>query len=387
LIEQRYAVVGIRAKTWSALAFDAWLSSQGVALSNVTEAHIDRFHRRGYRPRSDCRGKPRVHEPTSLRHLLRYLRARGLCATAARSAVPADELIDGFEQFLMRDRGLAASTVRGYRTTVRAFLIRSFGDQRIDLGTVSAGDLQGFVLHRSRGLRPRALKQVVSGLRAFLRYAEYRGDVASTFVDAVPAVAVWTTTPELPRAISAEHARRAIESCDPGSAVGRRDRAILLLLARLALRSGEVINLQLDDVDWEGGHLRVRGKNRHECLMPLPDDVGEALAGYLTQCRPVTEDRHLFVRARAPFTGLKQDSDGIGSIVRNALHRAGVEAPHKGSHQFRHALAVRMLQEGASLSEIGDLLRHRSPMATSIYAKVDLVALRALALPWPGSVS
>lgn len=387
LIEQRYSAVCVRAKAWTAVAFDAWLSEEGVELVDVTEAHIDRFHRRRYRPRSDCRAKPLVHEPTALRHLLRYLRTEGLCVATASSAVPADELVASFEQFLLRDRGLAASTLRGYRTTSRAFLIRRFGDLRVELRVVSAGDVQGFVEHHARRLRPRALKQVVSGLRAFLRYAEYRGDVAPTLVDAVPAVAVWTTTPQLPRAISAEHARRAIESCSRSSAVGRRDRAILLMLARLGLRSGEIIKLQLDDVDWEGGYLRIRGKNRHECLMPLPVDVGEALAGYLKQGRAVTEDRHLFVRARAPFTGLMHDSDGVGSIVRKALQRSGVDAPHMGSHQFRHALAVRMLQEGASLPEIGDLLRHRSPMATSIYAKVDLVALRALALPWPGSAS
>ena len=200
-------------------------------------------------------------------------------------------------------------------------------------------------------------------------------------------MAVWATTPPLPRAISAEHARRAIESCDQRGAVGRRDRAVLLVLARLGLRSGEVIKLLLDDIDWDAGHLRIRGKNRHECLMPLPADVGEAIAAYLREGRPTTADRHLFVRSRAPFRGLMHDSDGVGSIVRNALQRAGVDAPHKGSHQFRHALAVRMLQEGASLPEIGDLLRHRSPMSTAIYARVDLIALRALALPWPGSAS
>lgn len=387
LIEQRYALVSVRAKAWDAVAFDAWLLAQRVELVDVTEAHIDRFHRRRYRPRNDCRTKPRIHERTSLSHVLRHLRAQGVCAAAAETRAPADDLVASFEQFLLRDRGLAASTVRGYRATVRTFLVERFGDQEVELRVVSARDVQGFVEHHARRLRPRALKQVVSGLRAFLRYAAYRGDVVAALVDAVPAVAVWATTPQLPRAISAEHARRAIESCNRSSDVGRRDHAILLVLARLGLRSGEVIKLQLDDVDWEGGHLRIRGKNRHECLMPLPVDVGEAIAGYMTQGRPITDDRHLFVRARAPFTGLMHDSDGVGSIVRNALQRAGVDAPHMGSHQFRHALAVRMLREGASLPEIGDLLRHRSPMATSIYAKVDLVALRALALPWPGSAS
>lgn len=144
--------------------------------------------------------------------------------------------------------------------------------------------------------------------------------------------------------------------------------------------------IELADIDWDSSRLRVRGKNGHECLMPLPTDVGEAIALYLQNGRPVSTDRHLFLRARAPNRGLKHGSDGVGSIVRNALERAAIDTPHKGAHQFRHALAVRLLQGGASLPEIGELLRHRSQISTSVYAKVDIVALRALAMPWPGSM-
>jgi integrase/recombinase XerD len=387
LIDQRYAVVCVRAKAWTAVAFDDWLAKQHVELVDVADAHIDLFHHRAYRPRSDCRSEPLIHEPNALRQLLGYLREHGVSAAAVIRALPADALVSSFEQFLLRDRGLAAITVRGYHAAVRDFLVHCFGSGSVDLGALDASDVQGFVQRQARRLRPRALKHVVTAVRTFLRYAEYRGDVNATLIGAVPAVAAWSTTPPLPRAISAEHARSAIEGCDPRSAVGRRDRAVLLVLARLGLRSGEVIKLLLDDVDWDAGHLRIRGKNRHECLMPLPVDVGEAISAYLKDGRPLTADRHLFVRARAPFRGLMHDSDGVGSIVRNALQRADVDAPHMGSHQFRHALAVRMLREGASLPEIGELLRHRSPMATSIYAKVDLVALRALALPWPGSAA
>jgi integrase/recombinase XerD len=143
----------------------------------------------------------------------------------------------------------------------------------------------------------------------------------------------------------------------------------------------------LEDIDWDTGLLRVRGKNGHQCLMPLPVDVGEAIAAYLGQGRPASPDRHVFLRTRAPHRCLLHGSDGVGSIVRHAIKRAGVDAPHKGSHQFRHALAVRMLRGGASLPEIGEVLRHRSQLSTSIYAKVDLAALRPLALPWPGSSS
>lgn len=387
LIDQGYAVVCVRAKAWRAAEFDAWLDAQGVGLAEVQDAHAEAFLRRPYQPRSDCRDTPRRHEPPAVRQLLQYLRARGLCAAPALAVTPAEELAASFAQHLQHERGLAATTIGYYRTLARAFLAHRFGSDDIDLGAIRATDVIGFVRQEARRLRPRGLKHVVNGLRAFLRYAQYRGEINGALISAVPAVAAWTTTPPLPRAISAEHAGRVIASCDLRTAVGRRDRAVLLLLARLGLRGGEVLTLLLEDIDWDAGLLRVRGKNGHPCLMPLPVDVGEAIAAYLRQGRPASPDRHVFLRTRAPHRGLLHGSDGIGSIVRNAIERAGVDAPHKGSHQFRHALAVGMLRGGASLPEIGELLRHRSQLSTSIYAKVDLAALRPLALPWPGSSS
>lgn len=387
LIDQRYAVVCVRAKAWRATEFDAWLAARGVELADVQEGHIDEFVRRAYRPRRDCQAGPRRHEPSAVRQLLRYLREQGLCAAAPVVVVPADALVDSFAQYLRRERGLAAGTIAYYRTLARDFLVHRFGNDSVNLGAIISTEIIGFVRHQALRLRPRALKQVVNALRAFLRYAEYRGEINEALIGAVPAVAAWSATPPLPRAISAEHARRVIESCDQSTAVGRRDRAVLLLLARLGLRGGEVITLLLEDIDWDAGVLCVRGKNGHQCLMPLPVDVGESIAAYLRQGRPVSADRHLFLRSRAPYRGLLHGSDGIGSLVRNALQRAGVDALHKGSHQFRHALAVQMLRGGASLPEIGEVLRHRSQLATSIYAKVDLAALHRLALPWPGSAS
>jgi len=387
LIDQRYAVVYVRAKAWHATAFDAWLDAQGVELSDVQDEHVDEFIRRPYRPRSDCQDTPRRHEPPAVRQLLRYLRGQGLCAAAQVVVIPADALAASFAHYLRHQRGLCATTIDCYRTIARHFLVHRFGNGSIILGAIRATDIIGFVRHQARRLRPCSLKQVVNVLRAFLRYAEYRGEINAALISAVPAVAAWSTTPPLPRAISAEHARRVIECCDQSTALGRRDRAVLLLLARLGLRGGEVLTLLLEDIDWDAGLLRVRGKNRHQCLMPLPVDVGEAIAAYLRQGRPASADRHLFLRSRAPYRGLLHGSDGIGSLVRHALERAEVDAPHKGSHQFRHALAVRMLRGGASLPEIGEVLRHRSQLSTSIYAKVDLAALRPLALPWPGSSS
>lgn len=387
LIDQGYAVVCVRAKAWRAVEFDAWLDVQGVGLVEVQDAHVEAFLRRPYQPRSDCRGTPRRHEPPAIRQLLQYLRAQGLCAAPALALTPTDELAACFAQHLQHERGLAATTIGYYRTLARDFLAHRFGSGDIDLGAIRATDVIGFVRREAQRLRPRGLKHVVNGLRAFLRYAQYRGEIKGALISAVPAVAAWTTTPPLPRAISAEHARRVIASCDLNTAVGRRDRAVLLLLARLGLRGGEVLALLLEDIDWNAGLLRVRGKNGHQCLMPLPVDVGQAIAAYLRQGRPASPDRHVFLRTRAPHRCLLHGSDGIGSIVRNAIERAGVDAPHKGSHQFRHALAVGMLRGGASLAEIGEILRHRSQLSTSIYAKVDLAALRPLALPWPGSLS
>ena len=189
---------------------------------------------------------------------------------------------------------------------------------------------------------------------------------------------------EIPKAISAALAQRAIDSCDRLTAIGRRDRAVLLLLARLGLRACEIIRLTLDDIDWDQAQLHIRGKGGRQSLLPLPADVGIAIAAYLQQGRPTCEDRHVFLRSMAPIRCLLDGSDGVGSIVNYALARANVNAPHRGSHQFRHALAAHMLRQGASLIEIGQVLRHRSPQTTSIYAKVDLEALRTLAVAWPG---
>jgi integrase/recombinase XerD len=385
LIEQRYATVCVRAKAWRAVDFDGWLARQGVALAEVADVHVDRYRRRRVRRRADCRSKPRRSEPYALSQLMKWLRSRGLCAPAHTVTVPADGVAAAFGRYLARDRGLATGTIDHYRTNVRAFLVDRYGSAPVELGALQATDIIGFVRRQPRRARPHALKDLVTALRAFLRWGQYRGEVDATLICAVPAVASWSTTPPLPRAISADHARRVIDSCDLGTAVGLRDRAILVLLARLGLRGGEVITLLLDDIDWDAGRLRVRGKNGRECTMPLPADVGQAIAAYLRGGRPPSADRHVFLRTRAPFRGLLHGSDGVGSIVRNALNRAGIDAPHKGAHQFRHALAVRMLQGGASLPEIGEVLRHRSPLSTSIYAKVDIAALRALAPPWPGS--
>ncbi len=383
LIAKHYSINCVYIKTQQALAFDRWLDKRCVALGDLDEGHIVRYQRRHSRRSRSRRVETRHRELCVVGQLLRFLREQGVCKWPRSDTLPADDTAAGFERYLRDERGLADVTIRRCTTTARQFLTARFGSGQVHLRAVRAADVIEFVQDQSERMQPAVLKNVVTALRSFFRYAQYRGEAGAELVASVPAVATWSATPPLPRAISAEHAQRAIESCDRGTAVGRRDRAVLLLLARLGLRACEVLRVLLDDIDWGDGYLRVRGKGRHECLLPLPADVGEAIAAYLEDGRPTSEDRHLFLRSLAPIRGLK-GSGAIFSIVNYALRRAKVDAPHRGAHQFRHALAVRMLQHGASLPEIGEVLRHRSPQSTATYAKVDVQALRALALAWPG---
>ena len=228
-------------------------------------------------------------------------------------------------------------------------------------------------------------KLTVSALRSFLRYARYRDYINIDLAAGVPAVASWSMT-SIPRSIAPDHVKKVLARCDRKSAVGRRDYAMLLLLARLGMRAGEIAFIKLEDIDWNAGCLIGRGKGDHGSALPLPTDVGEAIAEYLQNGRPLSTDRHIFLRAKAPI-GSFAHSHAVSSIVRRALARGGIDSLRKGAHQFRHGLACEMLRQGASLPEIGHILRHRDPQTTAIYAKVDLISLRSLALPWPGATS
>ena len=386
LIDQQYAASVVYIKARHALAFDRWLRKRGVVLAVLGDVHIERYQHRTRRRHQCIRAETRRREWCEVTQLMEFLRGRGVCPAARFETTAADDLAARYGQHLQDLQGLATTTIERYRTVARQFLHERFGDGAVDLRALRTADVIVFVQRQTQCLQPPALKCVVSAMRSFLRYAQYRGEVDTRFVAAVPIVAAWTTTPPVPKAILPEHAQRAIDSCDPSTAVGLRDRAVLLLLARLGLRAHEIIALRLEDCNWDSSHLRVRGKSGREQLLPMPVDVGVAIAAYLQQGRSQSQDRHLFLRSMAPVRGLMAGSDAIGTIVRHALQRAQVDAPHRGSHQFRHALAVRLLQGGASLREIGEVLRHQCPQTTSIYARVDISALRSLAMPWPGVV-
>lgn len=380
--EQGYALCSLRQRLRVAAGFSRWLAEKSVRLRSVSSEHCARYLR--YRAR---RLRVREGDATALRQLLDFLRHQGVIpAEKIRRGrlSPVERCVQAFEQYLREERILAKATIVNYVPFIREFLKDRFGNGAVKLSRLCAGDVVGFVQRQAPRLHLKRAKLLTTALRSFLRYVRYRGEVRLDLAAAVPLVANWSMS-SIPRAISPDQVRRLLAHIDRRTTAGRRDYAILLLLARLGLRSSEVVFLDLEDIDWEAGSLSVRGKGGRRTQLPLPADVGEAIVAYLRQGRPPSTSRRVFLRVRAPIRGFLGPC-AVGSIVRHALQRAGIDAPTTGAHQFRHGLATEMLRQGASLAEIGELLGHRSPETTKIYTKVDLDALRTIALPWPGGV-
>jgi site-specific recombinase XerD len=379
LRSQGYAPPTIRLKVRLVRDFDLWLKERAIGLKHLSAAHAERYLRHRSRHL-----RPRTDDLVGLSQLLDLLRKKGMVAQrrVCKQSMPLDRLVDRYALYLREERAVAPVTVALYSRVARGFLAQSFGEGRLNLSVLRTIDVLTFVQRQAaRGSRKTAA-YACSALRSFLDYLRYRGDVTIKLSAAVPTVANWSM-PSIPRSIAPDHLRQVLASCNRRSPVGSRDYAILLLLARLGLRACGVVALELDDVDWQAATLRVRGKGGHAYVLPLPVEVGEAIAAYLKIGRPISTNRRLFLRSRAPIQGFKS-SVAVLSVVRQALIRAGIDPPSKGAHQFRHALASEMLRRGASLPEIGQILDHRNPQTTAIYAKVDLASLHTLALAWPG---
>ena len=378
--EEGYARQSRYRRVLLAAGFSRWLGRQAVRLPRVSSEHAKRYLRSRAR-------RVRVHngDAAALRQFLDFLRQHDIVPAekvAPRRLTPVEQEARAFEHYLRDERALARATCVNYVPFIRSFLTERFGRRPVTLSRLCAGDVVHFVQRQAPRLHLKRAKLLTSALRSFLRYARYRGEVTLDLAAAVPVVANWSM-PSIPRAIGPDQVRRLLASIDRCTATGRRDYAIVLLLARLGLRSGEVAFLELDDLDWNAAQVSVRGKGGQRTALPLPAAVGAAIAAYLRHGRPRSGSRRVFLRSKAPVRGFLHQS-AIGSLIRHALQRAAIQAPTTGAHQFRHALATQMLRRGASLTEIGEVLRHRSPQTTSIYAKVDLTALRTLALPWPG---
>jgi site-specific recombinase XerD len=295
---------------------------------------------------------------------------------------PREIVVDAFRQYLSQERGLSVSIQCNYTRFAHQFLRERFGRGSLELSALSATDVTGFIRRHAHERSARSAQHIVGSLRAFLRYLRYRGEITTDLATCVPTVANWSLS-TLPKFLQPGQVQQVLDHCDRHSAVGLRNYAILVLLARLGLRACEVVAMTLDDIDWEGAHLTVRGKGGQRVQMPLSAEVGHAIAAYLRKGRPRCTSRRLFIREHAPRVGFA-NSCAVSTLVQRALADAGVDSPHTGAYVFRHSLATEMLRQGASLGEIGQLLRHAHPDTTQIYAKVDVCALRPLALCWPG---
>lgn len=371
-----------RAKLRLVADLSRWLERRRVGVADLNEERVREYLQEG----STERCVRRDDRPT-LGALLRYLRRN--------ETIPprAEEIDDSgvgriqadFAKYLSEERGLSQATLAYYLPLVRKFLCERFGAGPFLPGDIRSSDVTGFVLRQAPTVGPRRSQLMTSALRSFFGFLRLRGDVAADLAACVPSVADWRLS-TLPKSLRPDEVERLLAGCDRNSPIGRRDYAVLLLLARLGLRAGEIVAMRLDDIDWVAGKLTVRGKGSRQDMLPIPQDVGEAVATYLRQTRPRCLTRRVFIRIKAPHCGFS-GSAGICDIVRRALTRADLDPPRKGAHLLRHSLATDMLRKGASLAEIGEVLRHSLPSTTEIYAKVDLRALRALALPWMGGAS
>ncbi len=358
-----------------------WMDSSTVAVSGLTPAHLDEFlvHRRG-------EGYTLWLSPKALAPLLAYLRQLDVVpvVTATGPVSEIDRLLADYESFLVSERGLAEGTIVGYVHVARLFLgarVAAAGDD-LALGALTAEQVTGFVLSECAARSVGSAKFVVCGLRSLLRWAYVVGLVDAELDAAVPSVSGWRLT-GVPVSFGPEEVARLLASCDRRSRLGRRDYAVLCLLSRLGLRSGEVAALELGDVDWRAGEIVVRGKGSRVERLPLPADVGEAIAGWVQRGRPRCESPAVITRVRAPHGPLS--SGGVSNIVASACRRAGLPVAH--AHRLRHAAATGILHAGGSLAEVGQVLRHASVLTTAIYTKVDYDRLAGVAQPWPKVVA
>lgn len=359
----------------------SWIAGRRYKLADLDEQVVERYLR--YR---GARQSIQLGDRAALRRWLLVLREDGAVAPVVPPAVtPHDRIFKEFDTYLQSERGLAPKSIVRHLPIIRRFLREVCSGSPGDLRKIGQEDVIRYIERHAQDWSPGTGKAMCWSLRAFLRYLHHRGLNPLALADCVPSMRRWKLA-TLPTYLSAAQVRKALDCCDRETVMGRRDYAILLLLARLGLRADEVATLTLDDIDWRASEMLIRAKGRQRARMPVPPDVGTAIVAYLRNGRPKSSCRRLFVRTLAPHVGFASGC-AITKIAKTALDRAGIEGcAHRGSHIFRHSLATELLRSGATLSEIGQLLRHKSHDTTRIYAKVDIDTLRTLGLPWPGGV-
>lgn len=384
LYAARLVEVGLsRHGTWRSLNVVgnllAWMASHRTTLSDLNESTVEHYLRH-----QGAKQTIQLDDRAALKRWLLTLRTAG---TIAPAAVPPktshEQIFAEFGDYLRSERGLTAKTIAHHLPAIRRFLLEVCPAGAADLGKIKQDDVIRYVECHARDASPKSAKLMCWSLRAFLRYLHHTGLNPQALAGCVPSIREWKLA-GLPTYLPAAQVQKVLDGCDRASPTGRRDFAILMMLAKLGLRADEVATLTLDDVDWRAGEMVVQAKGRQRARMPIAPDVGAALAAYLRDGRPKSSCRRLFLRSLAPHIGFASGS-AITMIAKTALERAGIHGyAHQGAHIFRHSLATELLRSRATLSEIGHLLRHKSHDTTRIYAKVDIEALRTLSLPWPG---
>jgi len=355
-----------------------WLSVQGLEAAQFDEARAAAF--RAARTRA---GHRRVGGPRAMAPLLTYLREAGVVPAANRPLTPLAVLLGQYRIWMVQERGLAAMTVLRYQSTARRFLAEQAVDDRGVLApaALTGSDVNAFLLRECARVSAGSAKGRVAELRSLLRFLYLQGSTPLRLGTAVPPVGGWRFATLPPPAMTAAQVQRLLDSVDRSSELGIRNFAIILLIARLGLRSVEVARLELGDVNWRAGELVVRGKGRRHDRLLLPAEVGEALVAYLSGGRNPAGAARLFLTCRAPRGPIRADL--VGDVVERTCLRAGL--PRVGPHRLRHALAGELLRQGAGLLAISQVLRHQDLATTALYAKVDLVTLRTVAQRWPGA--
>ena len=382
----RYAQRTLNDKRQILTAFAHWMRRRNVGLAGLDETVIAEFIKRS----THTAATHIPHERAALRQLLATLRRKGLVSVPQPDHASAiDQIYGRYVDYLRQERGLAKNSVLVYAPFIRDFLrSQDAGDGQVDPGAFDAVTIRNHLLARSHGRSGEYMRLMAVALRSFLGFLFLRGEVPRNLAYAVPMVRKWRQS-SVPRFLTPEQEAAVLASPDRSTPRGRRDYAVLLLLARLGLRAHEVVSLELDDIRWRSGELVVHGKGQRVERMPLLADVGEALAIYLHEDRGASASRRVFLRLWAPRVGLVGPA-AIGHIVRLAFARAGFRPACRGAaHLFRHGLATTMIRHGASMAEIAEVLRHRSQDSTAIYAKVSFDTLRGVARDWPtmGGVS
>lgn len=375
-----YSEVTLRKKRRVLCAFSGWMKNRNIDLIDLDESVTARFMRRMI---DASRDRVQRARPT-LRQFLAYLRAEAIVCPPTLGRQSASAHIYGrYLDYPRQDRGLAKNSLLVYGPFIRDFLdSHATGDGSLLPDAFDAVTIRNHLLARSKGRSSEYTRLMAVALRSFCHFLFLRGDTAQDLCESVPAVRKWRQS-TVPTFLTPEQQEALIATANRSTPCGRHDYAILLLLARLGLRAGEIVAIELDDIHWRSGELVVHGKGRMVEHVPLPSEVGEAIAIYLRDSRGASASRRVFLRIWAPRVGLAGPG-AIGKIVRLAFARAGFDPACRGAaHLFRHGLATMMIRHGASIAEIAEVLRHRSQDSTAIYAKVAFEDLRGIARSWP----